>query len=92
MFIWSNETINIWSHLLGSVLFLILMLYDNLIEIPRANGEVSDHIVITVGLLCYQVSHVHVFIHIYTMSLCSMKLHIYTMSLLILIFCDSAFF
>lgn len=54
MFIWSNETINIWSHLGGFFIFSFLMLYDNIIEIPRNNGSLADHIIVTVGLLCYQ--------------------------------------
>ena len=55
LFVWSNETLNIWSHLLGFILFLMLMLYDNLIAIPRLKGELSDHVVTTIGLICYQV-------------------------------------
>ncbi|XP_046566500.1 progestin and adipoQ receptor family member 3-like isoform X1 [Haliotis rubra] len=54
LFLWSNETINIWSHLLGFFIFLLLMLYDNIIVIPSYRGTLSDHIVVTVGLLCYQ--------------------------------------
>lgn len=46
---------NIWSHLLGFLLFLVLMLYDNLIALPRLKGELSDHVVMTLGLICYQV-------------------------------------
>ncbi|KAK7113193.1 progestin and adipoQ receptor family member 3-like isoform X1 [Littorina saxatilis] len=54
LFVWSNETLNIWSHLVGFLLFLVLMLYDNLIAIPRLRGGLTDHVVITLGLLCYQ--------------------------------------
>ncbi|KAK7506545.1 hypothetical protein BaRGS_00002020 [Batillaria attramentaria] len=54
LLMWNNETINIWSHLLGWVLFLVLTLYDNLIAIPNLKGGLADHIVITLGLLCYQ--------------------------------------
>ncbi|XP_076459704.1 progestin and adipoQ receptor family member 3-like [Babylonia areolata] len=51
---WNNETINIWSHLLGFLLFLELMLYDNLIVIPRLKGDIVDHVVVSIGLICYQ--------------------------------------
>lgn len=55
MLVWNNETLNIWSHLLGFLLFVVLTLYDNLITIPKLKGELTDHIVITLGLFCYQV-------------------------------------
>lgn len=54
LFVWSNETLNIWTHLLGFLVFLILMLYDNLIAIPRLRGQMTDHIVMTLGLICFQ--------------------------------------
>ncbi|KAH3862539.1 progestin and adipoQ receptor family member 3-like isoform X2 [Dreissena polymorpha] len=54
MFIWSNETINIWSHLGGFFLFIFLTLYDNIIEIPYNKGSLADHLVVTIGLFCYQ--------------------------------------
>ncbi|KAK3590940.1 hypothetical protein CHS0354_034511 [Potamilus streckersoni] len=53
-FVWSNETLNIWSHFGGFFLFLFLMLYDNIIIIPNYNGGYTDHIIITLGLLCFQ--------------------------------------
>ncbi|XP_045213790.1 progestin and adipoQ receptor family member 3-like isoform X1 [Mercenaria mercenaria] len=54
MFVWTNETINIWSHLGGFFLFIFFMLYDNIIEIPRNDGTLADHIIVTIGLICYQ--------------------------------------
>jgi len=56
MFLWTNETMNIWSHLGGFFLFLFLMLYDNIIEIPYHHGSLADHFVVTIGLICYMVS------------------------------------
>ena len=56
LLMWNNETLNIWSHLLGFLLFLVLMLYDNLITIPKLKGELTDHVVMTLGLMCYQVT------------------------------------
>ena len=28
LFVWNNETINVWSHLLGFVLFAVLLIYS----------------------------------------------------------------
>ena len=56
LFIWSNETLNIWSHLGGFFLFVLMALYDNLIILPRLGSSVYDHIILTIGLSCYTVS------------------------------------
>lgn len=55
IFVWSNESVNIWSHLLGFLVFLLLLLYDNLVILPRTNSSFSDYFVVSLGLLCYQV-------------------------------------
>lgn len=55
IFVWSNESINIWSHLLGFLIFLLLMVYDNLIILPKTGSSFSDYFVVSLGLLCYQV-------------------------------------
>ncbi|CAH1794523.1 unnamed protein product [Owenia fusiformis] len=67
LFVWSNESINIWSHLLGFMIFVVLMIYDNAIGVPNHNGSWSDHIIVTLGVLCYQFCMVcsagyHVFV------------------------------
>lgn len=54
IFKWNNETINVWSHLGGFLLFLYLVLHDNIIYIPRFGGSFTDHIIVTLGLICYQ--------------------------------------
>ncbi|XP_041362846.1 progestin and adipoQ receptor family member 3-like isoform X2 [Gigantopelta aegis] len=54
LFVWSNETVNIWTHFGGFFIFLLITLYDNLIVIPRYNGTLADHMIVTIGLLCYQ--------------------------------------
>ncbi|KAL8586817.1 hypothetical protein ACOMHN_052693 [Nucella lapillus] len=54
LLVWNNETLNIWSHLLGFMLFLVLMLYDNLIAIPKLKADFTDHVILTLGLLCFQ--------------------------------------
>ena len=47
---------NIWSHLVGFIVFFFLMIWDNTLWIPRSRGTSSDHFIISLTLLCYQVS------------------------------------
>ena len=51
----SNETVNIWSHLLGYILFFLLMLWDIAVFIPNTSGSPSDYLIMSLGLLCFQV-------------------------------------
>ena len=55
LFIWSNETINIWSHILGFFLFFYLMIWDNITGIAQAKGTIVDHVVLSLALICFQV-------------------------------------
>ncbi|GFO25512.1 progestin and adipoq receptor family member 3 [Plakobranchus ocellatus] len=50
---WTNETLNIWSHLMGFFIFLLLVLYDNLVALPQIGGSFADHFIITLGLCCF---------------------------------------
>ncbi|KAK2169587.1 hypothetical protein NP493_1183g00005 [Ridgeia piscesae] len=54
LFVWSNESMNIWSHLVGFIIFFFLMIWDNTLWIPQSRGTASDHFIISVTLLCYQ--------------------------------------
>ncbi|KAK3090514.1 hypothetical protein FSP39_012414 [Pinctada imbricata] len=54
LFLWNNETINIWSHLIGFMIFGFLMVYANLILLPASVSSITDHVIVTLGLLCYQ--------------------------------------
>lgn len=54
LFVWSNETINIWSHLTGCFIFLFLIFYDNLFALPNSRATFSDHLIVTLGLFCFQ--------------------------------------
>ena len=47
--------VNIWSHLLGFCFFVVVAVYDNLIVIPDLRGSVSDHLFVTLALICFQV-------------------------------------
>jgi predicted membrane channel-forming protein YqfA (hemolysin III family) len=51
----TNETINIWTHLLGSLVFFFLLIYSNAVTIPDSLGGYADHVVFTSFLLLYQV-------------------------------------
>ncbi|CAL1531561.1 unnamed protein product [Lymnaea stagnalis] len=50
---WTNETLNIWTHFLGFFIFLLLVLYDNIVYLPSLGGSLSDHIILTIGLMCF---------------------------------------
>ena len=49
---WTNETINIWSHLLTFFVFFILMIYFNAVHLPAHNGGMWDHVIINVSFSC----------------------------------------
>jgi len=55
MFWWTNETLNIWTHLLGWVLFFGLTIYDSLGLMKLPKTQPWDQFVITMLLLCFQV-------------------------------------
>ncbi|XP_051900330.1 progestin and adipoQ receptor family member 3a isoform X3 [Pristis pectinata] len=55
LFILSNETVNIWSHLLGFFLFFGLGIYDMTIVLPEANASRDDYVIYSVCLFCFQV-------------------------------------
>jgi len=41
IFMWTNETLNIWTHIFGCLFFFFLMLYDNLILMPQFQNKVQ---------------------------------------------------
>ncbi|XP_072165374.1 progestin and adipoQ receptor family member 3-like [Diadema setosum] len=51
---WSNETLNVWTHIFGFFLFLGLTIYDNTVVIPYYQGSTFDHVIYTGFLACYQ--------------------------------------
>lgn len=55
-----NETINIWSHLIGFVFFVAIFLRDILFLIPSNESGIevayTDFFVICSLIICYQVS------------------------------------
>ncbi|XP_063051844.1 progestin and adipoQ receptor family member 3a [Engraulis encrasicolus] len=66
LFIVSNESVNIWSHLLGFVLFLVLALHDMTTLLPAANASREDYVIHTISLFCFQVC-----------MLCSVGFHLF---------------
>ncbi|KAI7812398.1 progestin and adipoQ receptor family member 3a [Triplophysa rosa] len=55
LFILSNETVNIWSHLLGFCLFFTLGVYDLLAVLPTLGASREDYVIYSIGLFCFQV-------------------------------------
>ncbi|CAJ0968869.1 unnamed protein product, partial [Ranitomeya imitator] len=54
LFILSNETVNIWSHLLGFLLFFTLGVYDMMSVLPSVNASREDFVICSICLFCFQ--------------------------------------
>ncbi|EYC22028.1 hypothetical protein Y032_0018g3672 [Ancylostoma ceylanicum] len=50
IFHWTNETINIWSHLLGFIYFTYCQYEMNAYRIPLLGGHFQDHLIISLSL------------------------------------------
>ena len=57
LFILSNESVNIWSHLLGFLLFFTLGIRDLTVVLPAARAAREDFVICAVCLFCFQVGH-----------------------------------
>ncbi|XP_062308039.1 progestin and adipoQ receptor family member 3a isoform X1 [Osmerus eperlanus] len=55
IFILSNETVNIWSHVLGFLLFFSLGVYDMAAVLPSSGASREDYVIYSIGLFCFQV-------------------------------------
>ncbi|XP_074546992.1 progestin and adipoQ receptor family member 3b [Halichoeres trimaculatus] len=55
IFILSNETVNIWSHLLGFLLFFSLGVNDLSTVLPASGANREDYVIYAIGLFCFQV-------------------------------------
>lgn len=53
VFWWTNETINIWSHVFGFLLFFSLTMYDLLFL--NVHAHLSDKIIVGNVLICFQI-------------------------------------
>uniref|UniRef100_A0A0M3IG14 HlyIII-domain-containing protein n=1 Tax=Ascaris lumbricoides TaxID=6252 RepID=A0A0M3IG14_ASCLU len=52
---WNNETINIWSHLLGFIYFSWFFYDANINSLPRFAALISDHIVVSLCIIGAQI-------------------------------------
>lgn len=59
LFILSNETVNIWSHLLGFVLFFCVGVYNMATVLPAVGASREDYVIYSIGLFCFQVQSVY---------------------------------
>lgn len=55
---WTNETLNIWSHIAGFVVFFGLFLYDVNVVYYKYQATENDAVVASFVLLCFMVSSV----------------------------------
>lgn len=55
LFILSNETVNIWSHLLGFLLFFCVGVYNMALVLPAVGASREDYVIYSIGLFCFQV-------------------------------------
>ncbi|KAL6740620.1 hypothetical protein Aduo_013961 [Ancylostoma duodenale] len=55
IFHWTNETINIWSHLLGFIYFTYCQYEMNAYRIPLLGGHFQDHLIISLSLFGAQI-------------------------------------
>ncbi|XP_023022760.1 progestin and adipoQ receptor family member 3 [Leptinotarsa decemlineata] len=51
MFWWTNETINIWSHIFGFLLFILLIIYDFMIL--KIQATFSDKVIVGLFMACF---------------------------------------
>lgn len=56
LFTWSNDSVNIWTHLIGFLLFFCITVRDSLIFLfsDVSGKSVLDYGIVTTGLLCHQ--------------------------------------
>ncbi|XP_052314370.1 progestin and adipoQ receptor family member 3-like isoform X2 [Oncorhynchus keta] len=67
IFVLSNETVNIWTHLLGFLLFFLLGVNDMSTVLPASGANREDYVIYCIGLFCFQVC-----------MLCSVGYHLFS--------------
>ncbi|XP_034397184.1 progestin and adipoQ receptor family member 3a isoform X2 [Cyclopterus lumpus] len=55
LFILSNETVNIWSHLLGFLLFFFVGVYNMASVLPAIGASKEDYVIYSIELFCFQL-------------------------------------
>ncbi|XP_021922005.1 progestin and adipoQ receptor family member 3 isoform X1 [Zootermopsis nevadensis] len=68
MFWWTNETVNIWSHVFGWMLFMGLTLYD--LVLLNIHASFADKFIVGVLLVCFQICMILSSLY-HTFSCCS---------------------
>jgi len=58
MFMKTNETVNIWTHLCGFVFFSFLLMVDVFSYLPENSASTLDYGVFIIMDVCFQVSYV----------------------------------
>lgn len=53
--LWSNEFLNVWSHVFTFFVFVFLLMYDQFCNLPRYNSMMTDHIVFLIFHICCQI-------------------------------------
>lgn len=66
LFILSNETVNIWSHVLGFLFFFCLGVYNMASVLPAFGASREDYVIYSVTLFCFQLC-----------MLCSVGFHVF---------------
>lgn len=64
---WSNELLNVWSHVFSFFIFTYLLMYDQLCILPDYNCAMVDHIILFIFYFCCQIcmlcsSYYHTFL------------------------------
>ncbi|KAJ3580669.1 hypothetical protein NHX12_034275, partial [Muraenolepis orangiensis] len=54
LFILSNETVNMWSHLLGFLLFFLLGAYNMAAVLPAIGASREDFVIYCICIFCFQ--------------------------------------
>lgn len=68
LFILSNETVNIWSHLLGFLLFFCVGVYNMASVLPSVGASREDYVIYSIALFCFQVLDSTGFSRIHTLK------------------------
>ena len=55
IFMWTNQTLNIWSHTIGFCFFSLVLIYENIVTIPRYGWTLEQRVLSCLTLVCYQV-------------------------------------
>lgn len=66
LFILSNETVNMWSHLLGFLLFFLLGAYNMAAVLPAIGASREDFVIYCICIFCFQLC-----------MLCSVGYHVF---------------